>query len=118
MTVQQRIAALVERDDFLQVPTVAHLCAGGETAILRSHSAAVEQFFALKSGGMTGREHGLMGMLQRCRERSAALGSGQGPTRTRNRPSVRPPSTVARAPSSSATRRAARLSEKAPAWIQ
>src|SRR5215212_9489152 len=73
MTVGQRIAALVDRDDFLQVPSVAHLCAGGETAILRSHSAAVETFFAMKSGGMAGREHGLMGLLQRSRERSAAL---------------------------------------------
>lgn len=73
MTIEQRIAALADRDDFLQVPSVAHLCAGGESAILRSHLAAVENFFALKSGGMAGREHGLMGMLQRCRERSAAL---------------------------------------------
>src|SRR3954447_14286753 len=73
MAVEQRIAALVDRDDFLKVPEVAHLCAGGETAILRSHQAAVERFFELKSGGMHGREQGLMELLQRSRERSAAL---------------------------------------------
>lgn len=73
MTVGQQITALVDKEDFLKVPAVAHLCAGGETAILRSHSAAVNEFFALKSDGMAGREQGLMGLLARCRARSAAL---------------------------------------------
>jgi cysteine desulfurase / selenocysteine lyase len=73
MAVEARIEALVAKGDFLVVPEVAHLCAGGETAILRSHSAAVEGFFALKSRGMAGREHGLMALLQSCRQGVGAL---------------------------------------------
>ena len=60
-TTQTRIDALVSRDDFLLEPGIAHLCAGGETPILRSHAAAVERFFADKSQGMAGRMTGLDG---------------------------------------------------------
>ncbi len=35
MTVGARIEALVDKADFLTLPEVAHLCAGGETPILR-----------------------------------------------------------------------------------
>ncbi len=73
MVTAERIAALVSKDDFLHVSAVAHLCAGGETAVLRSHEAAVARFFAQKSAGMAGREDGLMGTLERCRARAAAL---------------------------------------------
>jgi selenocysteine lyase/cysteine desulfurase len=72
MTVQT-IAALVAKDDFLHAPDVAHLCAGGETPILRSHLAAVERFFAAKSRGMAGRSDELMGLLDRCRSRAGDL---------------------------------------------
>ena len=67
MTVGTRIEALVEKADFLTLPEVAHLCAGGETPILRSHSEAVAWFFDQKSRGMAGRERGLMGTVASCR---------------------------------------------------
>ena len=67
MTVGARIEALVKKDDFLTLPEVAHLCAGGETPILRSHGEAVARFFDQKSRGMAGREQGLMGTLARAR---------------------------------------------------
>lgn len=73
MVTAERIAALVSKDDFLHAPTVAHLCAGGETAILRSHQEVVARFFEQKSAGMAGREEGLMGTLERCRARAATL---------------------------------------------
>jgi selenocysteine lyase/cysteine desulfurase len=72
-TTQTRIDALVNRADFLLEPGVAHLCAGGETPILRSHTAAVERFFADKSQGQAGRMAGLMGLLERTRTRAGAL---------------------------------------------
>jgi selenocysteine lyase/cysteine desulfurase len=73
MTVGARIQALVDKADFLPLPEVAHLCAGGETPILRSHSEAVARFFDLKSRGMTGREQGLMGILAAGRQRAGKL---------------------------------------------
>src|SRR5207249_2787705 len=50
-----------------------HLCAGGETPMLRKHLAAVGEFFAAKSDGMAGREQGLFGLLDRCRAQAGAL---------------------------------------------
>ncbi len=73
MVSTERITSLISKDAFLRVAEVAHLCAGGETAILRSHSATIERFFALKSDGFNGREVGVMGLLQRTRERAGAL---------------------------------------------
>ncbi|MGN6671833.1 MAG: aminotransferase class V-fold PLP-dependent enzyme [Thermomicrobiales bacterium] len=73
MAVATRIEALAPREDFLQVAEVAHLCAGGETPALRSHLATVERFFAQKSAGMAGRQDGLLGTLERCRQRAADL---------------------------------------------
>ncbi len=73
MVTAERIAALVSKDDFLHAPAVAHLCAGGETAILRSHQEVVTRFFEQKSAGMAGREDGLMCTLERCRLRAATL---------------------------------------------
>ena len=67
MTVGTRIEALVDKSDFLTLPEVAHLCAGGETPILRSHTEAVARFFDQKSRGMVGREQGLMGTVASCR---------------------------------------------------
>lgn len=73
MATVERIAALVPKEDFLVAPEVAHLCAGGETPILRSHRAAIDHFFTDKSHGFAGRDVGLMDMLARCRGRVAAL---------------------------------------------
>ena len=49
MTAATRIEALVPKGDFLHASAVAHLCAGGETPVLRSHVAAIERFLQLKS---------------------------------------------------------------------
>lgn len=73
MTVGARIEALVNKADFLTLPEVAHLCAGGETPILRSHSEAIARFFDLKSRGMPGREQGVMGILATARQRAGDL---------------------------------------------
>jgi cysteine desulfurase / selenocysteine lyase len=73
MVTAERVAALVSKDDFIHAGTVAHLCAGGETAVLKSHQAVIARFFQQKSEGMAGREEGLMGTLERCRTRAAAL---------------------------------------------
>jgi cysteine desulfurase / selenocysteine lyase len=73
MAVATRIEALAPREDFLRVTEVAHLCAGGETPVLHSHLATVERFFAQKSAGMAGRQEGLLGTLEHCRQRAAAL---------------------------------------------
>jgi selenocysteine lyase/cysteine desulfurase len=67
------LTALVAKDDFMRVPEVAHLCAGGEAAVLRSHLDAVERFFVGKSDGYAGRMAATMGLLERCRGRAAAL---------------------------------------------
>ncbi len=70
MATEQRIASRIDKGAFWRAAEVAHLCAGGEAPILRSHAAAVERFFTLKSGGFDGREAGLMGLLRRTRERA------------------------------------------------
>ncbi len=67
------LSALTAKDDFLRVPEVAHLCAGGEAPMLRSHFSAMEAFLHTKSEGLSGRADGLMGLLARCRARAAAL---------------------------------------------
>ncbi|HEX5109213.1 MAG TPA: aminotransferase class V-fold PLP-dependent enzyme [Vicinamibacterales bacterium] len=73
MVSSEPISSLVAKTDFLRVPEVAHLCAGGETAILRSHHDAVQRFFEGKSDGMAGRLEQSMGLLERVRERAATL---------------------------------------------
>lgn len=73
VTTTQQITSLVPKTDFLRVPEVAHLCAGGETAILRSHTAAIERFFEGKSDGLAGRSIQTMGLLERTRQRAADL---------------------------------------------
>jgi cysteine desulfurase/selenocysteine lyase len=73
MATVERIAALVAKEDYIRAGEVAHLCAGGETAVLRSQQEVVARFSAQKSEGMSGREDGLMGTLERCRARVAAL---------------------------------------------
>ncbi|HUG14997.1 MAG TPA: aminotransferase class V-fold PLP-dependent enzyme [Thermomicrobiales bacterium] len=73
MVTTAQIATLAPKTDFLRVPDVAHLCAGGETAILRSHSDAIERFFEGKSDGLAGRMEQTMGLLARTRQRAADL---------------------------------------------
>lgn len=47
---------LFETKDFLLPPDVAHVCAGGETATLRSHIEAFDRYLRDKSAGASGRE--------------------------------------------------------------
>ena len=46
---------LFDPAEFRLPPGVAHVCAGGETAALRSHDAALLRYVADKSRGPTGR---------------------------------------------------------------
>ena len=46
---------LFDPADFRLPPGVAHVCAGGETAALRGHDAAVLRYLADKSSGLPGR---------------------------------------------------------------
>jgi selenocysteine lyase/cysteine desulfurase len=46
---------LFDPADFHLPPGVAHVCAGGETAMLRRHAAAFQRYIHDKSAGMTGR---------------------------------------------------------------
>ncbi|RIK39361.1 MAG: hypothetical protein DCC58_15375 [Chloroflexi bacterium] len=73
MTATTAIRALADKRDFMRVPEVAHLCAGGETAMLHSHLEALARFLAGKSNGQGGRETETMGLLERTRASSAAL---------------------------------------------
>ncbi len=50
------IAPLIPPSEFVAIEGVAHLCAGGEAPILRSHLDALGRFAADKGGGMAGRE--------------------------------------------------------------
>lgn len=52
----QAIRPLINRDEFVGLEGVAHLCAGGEAPMLRSGLAALENFARDKAGGMAGRE--------------------------------------------------------------
>jgi cysteine desulfurase / selenocysteine lyase len=46
---------LFDPADFHLPPGIAHVCAGGETAALRAHAAALKRYLADKSSGMPGR---------------------------------------------------------------
>ncbi|MGE0222425.1 MAG: aminotransferase class V-fold PLP-dependent enzyme [Acetobacteraceae bacterium] len=48
-------APLFDRAAFHLSPDIAHVCAGGETAALRRHEAAVQRYLRDKSSGMPGR---------------------------------------------------------------
>jgi selenocysteine lyase/cysteine desulfurase len=47
---------LLSPTDFVGIDGVAHLCAGGEAPVFRSHLTALERFAADKSDGMAGRD--------------------------------------------------------------
>ncbi|MGH7320380.1 MAG: aminotransferase class V-fold PLP-dependent enzyme [Candidatus Rokuibacteriota bacterium] len=48
--------ALIPREEFVGIEHVAHLAAGGETPVLRSHLGVAAQFLMDKGSGMPGRE--------------------------------------------------------------
>jgi selenocysteine lyase/cysteine desulfurase len=50
------IKPLIEPREFVGLAGVAHLCAGGEAPVLRSHLEALARFAADKGDGMAGRE--------------------------------------------------------------
>lgn len=50
------IQPLIDPSEFVGIEGVAHLCAGGEAPILRSHLDALARFAADKGDGMAGRE--------------------------------------------------------------
>ncbi len=67
--------ALVPKAEFVGLDHVAHLAAGGETPVLRSHLDAVGRFLWDKSGGMAGRER-FEAVVSRARAGIAALVGG------------------------------------------
>jgi selenocysteine lyase/cysteine desulfurase len=75
----------VDPNEFVGIEDVAHLCAGGEAPVLRSHLEALERFALDKGDGMAGRERmfetyreakrHLAGMVSRPEGEIALLGS-------------------------------------------
>lgn len=49
--------ALISRNEFVGIEDIAHLAAGGETPMLKSHHQAIERFFAHKAQGEMARTH-------------------------------------------------------------
>jgi len=64
--------ALISPTKFIGLENLVHLGVGGESPMLKSHRDAVEQFFADKALGETGRER-LDETASRCREKAARL---------------------------------------------
>src|SRR5688572_8488249 len=64
---------LIPKSDFIGLEEgIAHLCAGGETPMLKSHQAAIERFLADKALGELSRER-LAATYRRCKEKVAWL---------------------------------------------
>lgn len=64
---------LIPKSDFIGLEEgVVHLCAGGETPMLKSHQAAIERFLADKALGELSRER-LEATYRRCKEKTARL---------------------------------------------
>jgi selenocysteine lyase/cysteine desulfurase len=66
------MVSLLAKSEFVGLDGVAHLCTGGEAPWLRAHSAAIERFACLKSGGMAGRE-AMFAVYARAKSRVAVL---------------------------------------------
>ena len=63
---------LIPKTDFIGLEEMTHLCAGGESPMLKSHRAAVEQFFADKALGEESR-HRMDAKVSDCREKVGKL---------------------------------------------
>jgi len=63
---------LIPKSEFIGLEGVAHLCAGGETPMLRTHRAAIERFLVDKALGEVSRSR-LEATYERCREKAARL---------------------------------------------
>ena len=70
------MSGLIAKAEFIGIEHVAHLAAGGEAPVLRSHLAAASQFLLDKGGGMPGRER-FWEPVQRAKARLAALLGGR-----------------------------------------
>ena len=63
---------LIPKTSFVGLDGLTHLCAGGETPMLKSHHQAIDQFFADKVLGETSRER-LEATYRACKEKAARL---------------------------------------------
>ncbi len=63
---------LIPKTDFIGLEGVTHLCAGGESPMLKSHRAAIEQFFADKALG-EGSRHRMDEAACRCKQKVGKL---------------------------------------------
>lgn len=63
---------LIPKSEFIGLDGWTHLCAGGETPVLKSHRDAIERFFEDKVLGEESRAR-LEAVSRRCKERVAAL---------------------------------------------
>jgi selenocysteine lyase/cysteine desulfurase len=63
---------LIPKSEFVGLETVAHLCTGGESPLLKSHRRAIDQFFSDKVTGETSRAR-FEATYQRCRQKAARL---------------------------------------------
>jgi selenocysteine lyase/cysteine desulfurase len=63
---------LIPKTDFIGLEEMTHLCAGGESPMLKSHRVAVEQFFADKTLGEESR-HRMDATVSGCRKKVGKL---------------------------------------------
>jgi selenocysteine lyase/cysteine desulfurase len=63
---------LIPKTDFIGLEEMTHLCAGGESPMLKSHRVAVEQFFADKALG-EGSRHRMDARVSGCRKKAGKL---------------------------------------------
>lgn len=68
--------ALIPKEEFIGIEHVAHLAAGGEAPVLRSHLGATARFLLDKGGGMPGRER-FSSVTARAKSALAALLGGR-----------------------------------------
>lgn len=67
---------LIPKEEFIGIEHVAHLGAGGEAPVLRSHLGAAAQFLLDKGSGMPGRDR-MFSLVERAKEMLAALLGGR-----------------------------------------
>jgi selenocysteine lyase/cysteine desulfurase len=63
---------LIPKTEFIGLEEIIHLCAGGESPMLKSHRVAVEQFFADKALGEESRQR-MDKTVSRCKEKVGIL---------------------------------------------
>lgn len=63
---------LIPKSDFIGLEGIVHLCAGGETPMLKTHRTAIDRFLADKALGELSRER-QAATYRRCKEKAAGL---------------------------------------------